>query len=265
MPARYIEAECHCGYEHGVSGGKCCGRFWDVPVLHAEPVMTESNSATQSPSDSDGLDVGPKSGDVDAVDQDAQLKARGYAAQALPLVRKRADSWIAGLTAITGVLTTAALIKGPDSLDKVDDRNIVSVLSPRDIVVILLFAGGLMIAIGIFQAYRAANGYPTAADSLDRAIEAISTDPHHAASRWRTAIAKETVSSRKALGKAVGGTIVGTAILAAAVAYASYKPASESPSTTTCLQLSDGSRITISGALPTIKAGAVTVVACPKG
>lgn len=36
MRTVYIEAECHCGYEHGVSGGESCGRFWDVPILHAD-------------------------------------------------------------------------------------------------------------------------------------------------------------------------------------------------------------------------------------
>lgn len=226
--------------------------------------MTDSESTNEPPADPDGAWVGRTSGDFNRVDQDAQLKAQKYAAQALPIVRKRADSWIAGLTAITGVLTTAALIKGPDALDDVDDKNVISVLSPRDIVVILLFAGGVAIAFGIYEAYRAANGNPTAPDSIEKTVEKISQDPDHAAEHWRSAIAKETTSSKTALGKAVGGTIVGTALLASAVAYASYKPASESPSTATCLQLSDGSRITISGLLPTIKAGTVTVIACPK-
>ncbi len=199
---------------------------------------------------------------ADPRDTAAQAKAQEYRAGDLPRIKARADKWIAGFGALTGVLTTAALIKGPDTLTKVDDQNFLTVLSPRDLVVIALVAGGIGLALGIYKGYRAANGSPFDDDEVAKAADPLQEEIAGFAEKWTRAIEAAAKASTDALRFAAFSTVIGVVLLAAGLVYASYHPAPDS-ATTTCIQ-SGNTVATLSGSLPEVKGGSVTVVACPK-
>jgi len=198
----------------------------------------------------------------DARDIFAQEELQKYRAGELPRIKARADKWIAGFAALTGVLTTAALIKGPDTLTKVSGEEVLLNGSPRDFVVILLLLGGVGLATGIYKGYRAANDSPLSEDELDRLAHAPPSKIDGLGDSWTRAVRDAATASTVALRLAAISTVVGIALLAAGLIYASYNPADKSD-TLTCIQSGDAVT-TLDGSLPEVKSGSVTVVACPK-
>ncbi len=195
-------------------------------------------------------------------DAAAQEAIQNYRAEDLPRIKARADKWIAGFAALSGVLTTAAVIKGPDTLTKVSSKNFLSTLSPQDLVVIALVAGGIGLALGIYKGYRAANGSPLFVNDIDQAADAEPGEIAGLGDRWAEAIERTARDSTAALRFAAIATVVGIALLAGGLIYASYHPADTS-SARTCIQ--SGDTVTaLAGSLPEVKSGSVTVVACPK-
>jgi len=67
------------------------------------------------------LHVGSRTGGASAADLRALAALQTYAAGELTRIQGRSEKWIAGLTAITGVLTTAIVIKGPETFTKMVD------------------------------------------------------------------------------------------------------------------------------------------------
>lgn len=206
--------------------------------------------------------VASESGSGNPADLDALALMQQFASNDLPRVKARADKWVAGLGAITGVLTTAALIKGPDTLTKVSGKNLVATMSPRDIIVVLLVAGGVALAAGIWNGYQAANGSPLA----DDAIEVLATTPQPsaagAAAKWTSAVNTATRGAKNSLRNAAIATLLGTALLAAALIYASYNPAPSSGDAPACIRLADGGVVQFDGALPAVTKGELTEIAC---
>ena len=96
-----------------------------------------------------GLSAGdPSPADIAAADELAVNEQ-----DRLGLVRGRAEKWIGGLTALTGLLATVLVVKGPDS---------VTVLSSAAKVVIggLFAAAFVLLAYATFRVYSAAYGVP---------------------------------------------------------------------------------------------------------
>jgi hypothetical protein len=200
---------------------------------------------------------------TDARDVEALRLLTEYATRELPRAKARADKWLAGLTAITGVLTTAALIKGPDTLSKVSDAHALWKLSPRDFVVALLVLGGLLLASGIFAGYTAADGSPLDDDEIDRLARGKATDADGLADKWTAAVTSATRSAKTALRLATVCTGLGVAVLAAALVVAAYNPGPASPDMPTYIQVG-GQQVQLGGTLPPVSSGRLQIVACPK-
>jgi hypothetical protein len=186
-----------------------------------------------------------------------------YAAEDLPRIKTRADKWIAGLAAIAGVLTTAALIKGPDTLTKVSDASFLKSIGPRDLVVALLALGGIALGYGIYEGYRSANGSPLGDNEMSKIANEHAPNIPGLADRWTKAVSSEARNSTDALGRAVISTVVGIALLAGALVYASYNPTPATADTPTCVRIGNAT-VEFDGALPAITSGSATIVACPK-
>jgi hypothetical protein len=73
----------------------------------------------------------------------------------LDLVRARAEKWVAGVGALSGVLATGLVIKGPDDATRV-------VLGWRIVAAGLIGLAVGLLAYATFRAYRAAFGEPDA-------------------------------------------------------------------------------------------------------
>lgn len=186
-----------------------------------------------------------------------------YAAADLPRIKARADKWVAGLAAIAGVLTTAALIKGPDTLTKVSDASFWESIGPRDLVVTLLALGGIALGYGIYEGYRSANGSPLGHNEMSKIADENAPDVRGLADRWTMAVLSEANNSTDALGRAAISTVVGVALLAGALVYASYNPTSATADTPTCVRIGN-QEVQFDGALPAITSGSATIVVCPK-
>src|SRR5437588_260352 len=102
-------------------------------------------------------------GDPDPLDLDAAEQLERNEDARLPLVRARSEKWIAGIGALTGVLGTALVIKGPDDATKI-------VLGWRIAAGAAVAAAIALLALATYQAYKAAFGEPDA-------LREISPDP----------------------------------------------------------------------------------------
>jgi O-antigen/teichoic acid export membrane protein len=199
------------------------------------------------------MTVDPTTQGANAADIAALALLQQYRADALSRIQKRAASWIAGLVAVTGVITTAVVIKGPDSIESLSEPC-------RALVIALVVAGGLLIANGIFRAYSAAYGDPfDQHDDLE--TRAAKHQIEGASAAWNTAIANTAKDARAQLDKAAWSTIVGTACLALAILLTWIK-ASDDPVTYTCFK-SGTETIKIEGSAPTVSEGQLTIIPCP--
>lgn len=211
-----------------------------------------------------GLNVGGQaSSEFSGADDDAIKLIQVYKADELKRVQARADKWVTGLGALVGVLTTAVVIKGPDTFTQLAKTRafFVTTQAPKDVIIILMVLGGLALSLGIYFGYQAANGSPL----QDNAIETLARshlDVHGAAGKWRTAVRSEIASAQEALKHATQSTILGGVLLAAAILVTWTTP-SAADSTETCVQSGSGI-IRYDGALPTVVSGSVTIVACPE-
>ena len=189
-------------------------------------------------------------------DLEAIRKLQEHVEKELPHTRTRADRWVSAITTITGVLTTAALIKGPDTFAAISERNVWWILDPRLLVLVLLGLGGVALVVGLYQGYSAASGSPIFLD----AISVLAADPmardHGAAEKWIRTVGDAVSRARRALATAVIATLVGMVLLVSAVVYASYAPAEEK-------QQDVCGAIQLQGQLPAATSGTIVFAACP--
>lgn len=203
-----------------------------------------------------------KSGQVSPADAEALERIQSYSGGELTRVQTRAEKWITGLTALTGVLTTAVVLKGPEGFTELAaSREILGLsVDPRQVVVALMFVGGGAVAVGIWNAYSAAHGSPLDHDGLsdfsDSNIPAAG-----AAGAWMRAVRATEKSATAALQRAAIFTIIGITLLAAAVILAWTTPTTSSTSST-CIEIG-GDVVEIEGAVPTVIEGSLAVVPCP--
>lgn len=208
-------------------------------------------------------------GQASEPDAEALRAIQRYAQSHLPRVQAQADKWIGGLTALTGLLTVAVVVKGPDSFSKLADTRDIGPwsINPKIVVIWLMVVGGVLIGLGIYQAYSAAHGNP-----FDSELEELAWNPQAAATdgldaKWRQAVKNTAKSASRSLRSAVGASIAGIACLALAVLLTwTTEEQSDSDGDTPCLRLGDSSSVIELAEVPTVAQGelTMTVVSCPE-
>lgn len=136
----------------------------------------------------------PTQGDLDTEDL---LKEND--ASLLSDIHGRAEKWAGGLTALTGLLSTALFIKGPTGILDVPEPFRVS-------VALLIVAALILLIIATLYIYSAAYGAPTRLRTLDRQLPGL---------QLRFILARERAGNRvlRYMQIAVGLTLVGIALL----------------------------------------------------
>lgn len=177
-----------------------------------------------------------------------------YAGQELTRLQARSEKWIGGLTAITGVLTTAIVIKGPESFTSLEPFF-------AGIVALLMVAGGLLVGFGIYKGFSAAHGDPLTTDVLmtrakEQAIDGAYKD-------YVNAMHAGATDARSALKAATLSSIFGTLALAAAVVITWVGPEEKAAAADTYCFM-DGSTVVEMEGSPTVTSGSITVVPCPE-
>jgi len=209
------------------------------------------------------LHVGSRTGGASAADLRALAALQTYAAGELTRIQGRSEKWIAGLTAITGVLTTAIVIKGPETFTKMVDTVTVGPFSfpPASAVIALMVLGGFFIGLGIYKAYVSAHGDPTTGDALMVLAEQYTAEG--AFGKYLAAMKSTAATARKALKRAVQATIVGTLLLAAAVVVTWTAPSKAAAAGEASCFLSGTQVVKVEGSPPVVVVGSLTVVPCP--
>lgn len=161
-------------------------------------------------------------GDPDPLDLDAAEQLERNEAGRLNLVRARAEKWIAGISALGGLLATVLVVKGRDSITDI---------TPLWRVVV---AGGLALALVVaayatYRAYQAAFGTPGALAEINP-LPLAGLHGRLAAARRATAIA--ALGNLKA---AVVAIFVAIALIAAAVGVTWFAPTRGTPNDSTCV------------------------------
>lgn len=187
-----------------------------------------------------------------ADDLDAAEALKTNEGERLTIVRKRAEKWLAGLTALTGLLTAVLVVKGPASIADLDSRwrNAIGALVALALVA-LIFATLL--------SYLSAHGNPGRLDEI------LPTPVTGLAERLLTARRSAAAHAQRQFVTALGATLIGIALLAGAVGLSWFAPAGRSPSSRVCL-LQNGTAIAelSAGATVRMTQDGTTIGLCPK-
>jgi hypothetical protein len=202
-----------------------------------------------------------------AVNDAAIRIVQSYGTGELARVQTRGEKWIAGITALSGLVTAALVVKGKDSFAKLDP-SYEPFGCPIDPV--WWVAGALALAYvcygtAIFSSYAAAFGNPLAKDELETLEKKVQTNPATAATELRNAVATKADNSRSSLRRAIWFTLAAMVMTAIAVGITWRVPDKSTGSTPVCLEVgSEGQTTTLrfDGSLPEIKSGTYRVVAC---
>lgn len=180
-------------------------------------------------------------GDPSREDLDALEQLAAHERTRLSLVRGRAEKWIGALTALSGLLSTVLIIKGPGLIS-----NLTTALRWTVGLLIGLALAGF--SLGIYRAYQSAYGDP-------HHLDEIATQPVTGlAARLDQARRAAAGTAQRQLGSAVALTMAALGLLAIATAVTWFAPAQRAPVGTTCLWL-DGRRVAeLTGPAAAIKA-----------
>ena len=181
----------------------------------------------------------------------ALKQLQDYRAGELARVRTRAEKWIPGLAAVTGVLTTAVVVKGAETFTKAPPTT-------QFMIIALMVIGAIAVGVGVFCAYAAAHGNPFGDDQLSRRADEQRVDGAY--NDWNTAVRQEVKRARRLLTAAVIATLIGTASLGTAVIVTWFAPAAGSGAHT-CIVTEDGV-IRIEGGAPVVADGELRIVPC---
>ena len=132
-------------------------------------------------------------------------------ANRLQLVRSRAEKWLGGLTALTGLVTTVLVIKGPQSTADIATSWKIAVGS-------LIALALAVLAFGTFRAYQSAYGDP---GRLDEVSSQPVTDLAVRLARKRNEAA---AAAQAHLRHAVFATLAAVALLAVAIGLTWFAP-----------------------------------------
>lgn len=169
-----------------------------------------------------------RGGNASPEDLDALASLRANAGNRLIIVRTRAEKWLGGLTALTGLLTTAIVIQGPQSATDFP-------VEWRLAVGVLILLALVALVVGLYLAYQSAYGDPTKLDEIRE--QPIST----LAERLDQARRDGAATALRRLATAVVATVLAVALLATATAVTWFAPTG-SPSDDGSICLSVGGR-----------------------
>lgn len=191
-------------------------------------------------------------------DAEAAAAITTYRVNQLARIRSQAEKWIPGLAAVVGVLTTALVIKGPDSLTDLPEET-------QYVVFGAMVIGALLIGGGTWASYKAAHGDPTkenALDSLVKRFTAGDANIQGIANQWDSALLAVYNDTRDSLKRASYLTLGGTLVLALSLGYALFAPSgADDSSPRTCIEVDD-ERVELKGAMPEVSSGSLVVVPC---
>ena len=176
-------------------------------------------------------------------------------AERLVTASGRAEKWIAGLTALVTVLTTAMVVKGPENFAKAEG-------DVRTIVLILVIAGGVCLSAGILLANSAAFGALFKRSDLDEWLDAPPKTADGAADELDRRVGAAAGSARDMLRAAVVTTSFGMVALTAAIGFSWFATEKAEAPNKTCATV-DGATVVFSGDVK-LKTGILNLIECPK-
>jgi hypothetical protein len=181
-------------------------------------------------------------GNPDPLDLDAAEQLQHNEDARLQLVRARAEKWIGGISALTALLGTTLVIKGPDDATKI-------ILGWRIAAAAALGTAIILLALATYRAYQAAFGQPNAL----REITPIPlTGLHSRLTQARKAAADDALRD---LGAAIRDAFAAIALIAAAVAITWFAPANNAakPAGSLCIYARDQLVTRLSASTITVK------------
>ncbi len=190
-----------------------------------------------------------------ARDAAAFKKINDTRSERLATASTRAEKWIAGLTALVTVLTTAMVVKGPEGFAKAEGN-------VRYFVLVLVVLGGLGLSVGILFANSAAFGALFKKSELDQWLDKPPNNAEGAAHELDVQVTKAAQSARNALQTAVVATSLGMVALVIAIGLSWFATAEKDAPTTTCATI-DGATVVFSGEVA-VKSGTIKLIDCPK-
>lgn len=192
-------------------------------------------------------------GSPDRLDLDAAERLEANEAGRLDLVRVRAEKWIGGIGALTGVVSTVLVVKGRDTVAEIG-------FGWRLLAALCVGGALLCLAYGTYRAYQAAFGEPAA-------LAEISDDP--LAGLHRRLLAARRVAATEALvhlGRAIKATFIGLGLIGVGVGIMWFAPEPEGDATKSVCVFADGNLVAEldggSAAVRRTEAG-TTIGACP--
>ena len=180
-----------------------------------------------------------------------------YDTRAARLVRARAraERWIAGLSALVAVLTTAMVVKGPDNFAKATG-------AVRVVVLVLVVAGVVGLGTGLVSAYSAAFGGLWKTSEVDRLVDDPPTVATDAAARLELASSADARAAQRYMRTAAASTIAAMACLLAGVGFAWFATPTSSSTPSSCLLTAGGGVVAVSTPI-VVKSGTASLVPCP--
>jgi len=154
-------------------------------------------------------------------------------ASRLTRASSRAESWIAGLTALVTVLTTAMVVKGPENFAKAEG-------TVRGVVLMLVILGAAGIWAGLVCAYSAAFGGLVRKSSVDKLVENPPTTAQGAAAQLDAAATRDAHMSRRFMRLALGSTVLAMVCLTAAIAFSWFATPAPAADGTSCVDIGSG-------------------------
>lgn len=150
-------------------------------------------------------------GNPDPLDLKASDQLDSNEAGRLDLVRSRAEKWIGGISALSGLLGTVLVVKGGDTVTQI-------LLGWRIAVAVMVALALVLLAFGTYLAYQAAFGNPSALAEINRVPLA---GLHDRLLQARSAAAAEALGS---LATAIKAVFAAVAFIAVGVAITWFAP-----------------------------------------
>lgn len=191
-------------------------------------------------------------GSPDPLDLDAAEQLQRNEHDRLRLVRARAEKWIGAIAALTAVLGSALIIKGPDDATKLN-------LTWRIAAAAALGAAIVLLAFATYRAYRAAFGQP---DALQQLTPIPMTGLHQRLTQARRAAADSALSD---LAAAIRAAFAAVALIAGAVAITWFSPTPSTPPGSLCIYADDHLIARLDAAAISVKdiSANTTIKSCP--
>jgi hypothetical protein len=183
-------------------------------------------------------------------DLETESLLKEHDATLLTDISTRAEKWAAGLAAVTGLVSTALFIKGPEEIMDVPEPF-------RVWIAILVGVALLSLIIGTLLIYTAAYGSPLALRKVDRTLPGLQN-------RYESARIAAGERALRLLGIAVGMTLLGAGLLFAAAMITWFAEGGNATTQPGVCVEADGVTVELGEIHPAEGRQELTVVPCPK-